>query len=81
MMISLEEAKGIAAEANALFGEFDHWYEYKDAYVFAVSDCEDVGGLRCPFMVMKEDGRVSFAYAQAMMCGTLGDEIADGPLG
>lgn len=80
-MLNLEEAKAIAATAHEQFHDkYDHWYETEKAFVFAVSDYEGYGGYLMPFMVMKDDGSVNFAYSQAMMLGALGEDIADGEL-
>lgn len=79
-MLTLDDAKKIANKNHEHFSQYDSWHEYDKAYVFAVSEYEGVGGFLMPFIVMKNDGSVNFTYSQAMMLGTLGEEISKGKL-
>lgn len=80
-MVGLDDARKIAEGAHGVFWDkYDKWYETENAFVFAVSGYDGYGGSLMPFMVMKGDGSVSFAYSQAMMSGSLGDDLAEGDL-
>lgn len=80
-MITLDEAKNIAESAHESFKtKYDSWFETEKAYIFSVSDYEGYGGFLMPFYVTKKDGKVHFDYSQAMMTGTLGEDIAEGKL-
>lgn len=80
-MITLDEAKNIAESAHESFKtKYDSWFETEKAYIFSVSDYEGYGGFLMPFYITKKDGKVHFDYSQAMMMGTLGEDIAEGKL-
>ena len=80
-MITLDEAKNIAENAHESFKtKYDSWFETEKAFIFSVSDYEGYGGFLMPFYVTKKDGKVHFDYSQAMMMGTLGEDIAEGKL-
>lgn len=79
-MITLEEAQKIAKDSHDQFEKYDSWFETEKAFIFSVSDYEGYGGFLMPFYVTKKDGKVHFDYSQAMMMGTLGEDIAEGKL-